>query len=121
MDRYTDPLILDLHSRERFVISFTPRLYNSPERKTKYQLDKRLDGPRSQYRQCGEEKPFFCFAGNKLQFLSLAAINPSLYLLSCPGSNSNMLDLKTSEVSATLSPLILVLFNVARKRSLKYI
>jgi hypothetical protein len=37
----------------------------------------------------------------EFKFFSLAALDPSLYLLSYPGSNSNVIALQTSEVPAS--------------------
>jgi hypothetical protein len=65
--------ILDLYTRWRWVVSFTPRLLYP-----RYVLDRRLSRPQSRYGRCGEEKNF-------LPLLGIEPCSLSLYRLSLPG------------------------------------
>jgi hypothetical protein len=50
------PLILDLGTRWRFVVSFTPRPLYSQGKSPWYPLDRRLGGPQSRSGRGGEDK-----------------------------------------------------------------
>jgi hypothetical protein len=51
-----DPRILDLGTRWRWVVGFTPRPLYSRGKNTRYPLDRRLCGPQSRSGRRGEEK-----------------------------------------------------------------
>jgi hypothetical protein len=79
------PLILDLGTRRRWVVSFTPWVLNSWGKSPQYPLDRKLGVPQSQSGCSGEEK------NSQL----LPGIEPpkdrfsSLYWLRYPGSYSH--------------------------------
>jgi hypothetical protein len=52
------PRILDLGTKWRWVVSFTPRPLYSQEKSPWYPLDKKLDGPQSRSGSSGEEKNY---------------------------------------------------------------
>jgi len=59
------PLILNLGTRWRIVVSFTPRPLYSRGEIPRYPLDRRLDGPQSRSGRGGEEKkPITAPVGN---------------------------------------------------------
>jgi hypothetical protein len=59
------PRILDLGSRWRWVVSFTPRPLYSQGKSPWYPLDRRLGGPQSRSGRGGEEKNLKCFMENE--------------------------------------------------------
>jgi hypothetical protein len=54
--RYIDPHFLDLGTSWRWMVSFTLRPLYPWEENPRYLLDRRLGGPQSRSRRCGEEK-----------------------------------------------------------------
>jgi hypothetical protein len=76
-------IILDVGTRWRWVVSFTPQLLYPRGKSPQYPLDKRLGGPQSRSRFCRMEKIFFPLLGIEP---SRPARSQSLYQLSYLGS-----------------------------------
>jgi hypothetical protein len=85
----TAPRILDLGTRRRSVLSFTPRPLHSQGKSPWYSLDRRLDGPQSRSGRSAEEKNSHSPPGIEPQNHDRPARNPALYGLSFHGSYGN--------------------------------
>jgi hypothetical protein len=80
------PFILDLGTRWRSVISFTPRPLYSQGKNPLYPLDRRLGGPQSRSGRGGEEKNSQPPPGIETWNPDRPARSPALYRLSYHGS-----------------------------------
>jgi hypothetical protein len=65
-----DPRFLDLGTRWRWVISFTPLPRYPRGKSPRYTLDRGMGGPQSRYGCCGEKS---CIAGNRTRAVQLEA------------------------------------------------
>jgi hypothetical protein len=76
--------ILDLDTRWRWVVSFSPRPLHPRGKSPPHELDRRLSGPKYRSGRCGEKKNLLTLLGieNRPPARSL-----SLYRLSYPGSS----------------------------------
>jgi hypothetical protein len=82
-------LILDLGTRWRWVISFTPRPLYLQGRSPWYPLDRRLGGSQSRSGRGGEEK-FPASAGYRTLEPRSSSPSPALYRLSYHGSRGKL-------------------------------
>jgi hypothetical protein len=80
------PRILDLGTRWRWVVSFTPRPLYLPGKNPLYPLDRRLGGPHSRSGRGGEEKNSQPPPGIEPENPNRPARSPALYRLSYHGS-----------------------------------
>jgi hypothetical protein len=83
-----DPHFLDLGTSWRWVVSFTPRVLYPRGRRSRYPLDRRVDGLWAGPYDV-EKRKFLTLPGLELQPLGRPARSQSLYRLSSPGSISN--------------------------------
>jgi hypothetical protein len=77
------PRILDLRTRWRWVVNFTPQLLYPQGKSPWYPLDRRLGGPQSRFGRCGEERN-----SQPLPGLEAPACRPALYHWAIPAPSS---------------------------------